>query len=254
MTWIYSVSFLPFTISAVTSEKAGYEAAKLPIYDEHSYVRSWRSDDQVTEQTIRCTFASAQTLAGIGLFHLNGPVLQLKKSTNNGSSYTDLITGSGSFSDYTAQKHLAYYRYSRPLSGATGVTDVQIVVKAQTPIDGAAYLELGSVVFAGSLTSFPRPPRRGMVETLMRMYDDSGLTKRQAGPWRSEMEWQLLLRDQTQLDAWRAIALQGEDALFLVAKENAETPQAYLMRYDSPLQFEDHKTYGRVNARWIEMA
>lgn len=254
MSWIFSTSIAPFTVASQTSQKTGYEAAKLAIYDEHSYVRSWRSNNQVTAQTIRCTFASAQTLTGIVLLNLNGPVVQLKKSTNGSTFPNDLVTNSTAFSDYTALPYLAYRRLYIPLTTATGVTDVQVIVKAQTPLDGAAYLEMGSVVFLSSVTNFPRPPRLGMQETLVRDYDNSGRRKRAAGPWRSEMDWQMMLRDTSQIDVWKQLALRGEDAFFVIAKSHLTTSAVYLMSYDGAMQFEDQKTYGRVNPKWIELA
>ena len=255
MTWVYGSPPLTYTVTAQTSQMTGYEAAKIGIYDEHSYLRSWRSNNQLTQQTLTLAFSPAVTIAGVGLFHLNGPSVQLKKSTNGGSSYTDLLTGSGSFTTYVASKHLAYYRYFSPVTGATGVTNVQIfVLGGQTPVDGATYLELGSAVFFSSLTSFPRPPQRGMRETLVRAYDRSGIRKRTAGPWRSEMDWQMTLRTTAHVDAWRTLALHGEDAIFCIAKTNVATSQAYLMSYDGALEFEDHSTHGFTRARWVEQA
>ena len=253
MTWWWSATFLPFTVASVTSELPGYEAAKVAVYDEHPYVRSWRSNNQVTQQTIRCTFGSAVTIHGVALFNLNGPLFQLTKSSNNGASWTDLTSGSATIQNRTAEKYLAYHRYCTPVQ-ATGVTDCQVIVLAQTPVDGKSYLEIGSVVFLGAREDFPRPPRLGMQEQLVRPYDQSGLAKRAAGPWRSEMEWQMLLRNQQHLDAWRRIALLGEDRTFLIAKSAITTPQVYLMRYEGALQFEDQKLYQRVNPRWVEIA
>lgn len=253
MTWVWSTSFIPYTISSVTSQLTGYEATKLGIYDEHSYIRSWRSNNSLLLHAIRFTFASPQDLAGIAIFNLNGPLMHLWRSTDGGSNYFDIETG-GTTIPRTATKYLGYYRYFLPLTGVTGVTDVQVRVQAQTPVDGAAYFEIGSVVLLSSLTSFPHPPLLGMRERLVRPYDQSGQRKRQAGPWRSEMEWQMLLRDTSQISAWQQIALQGEDAMFLVAKANAETSQVYLMSYDGAMEFEDQKRYGRVNPRWVEMA
>lgn len=253
MTWVWSATFLPFTIGSVTSELAGYEAGKLAVYDEHSYIRSWRSNNQVSQQTIRCTFAAAVNLQGVALFNLNGPMVQLSKSVNNGSTWTDLTSGSATLANRTAEKYLAYYRYFTSVSAA-GVTDCQVIVQAQTPIGGTPYLEVGSVVFLGAVTNFPRPPRLGMQERLVRPYDQSGLRKRAAGPWRSEMEWQMLLRNQLHWDVWRQIALLGEDQLFLVAKSHVTTPMVYLMSYDGSMQFEDQKLYQRVAPRWVEQA
>src|SRR5437762_8124608 len=52
MVWLYSPTFLPYTVIATTSEQVGYEAAKLPVIDNHPYLRSWRSTNATTAQSL----------------------------------------------------------------------------------------------------------------------------------------------------------------------------------------------------------
>lgn len=251
MPWTLAWNFSSYTIASQTSQLTGYEAGKLPIIDEHPYLRSWRSNNQLTTQTIRCTFASAVSLAGIGVFNLNGPFFQLSKSTNNGSTFTDVLTGSSTLTNFTAQKHWAYYRKFLPVSLA-GVTDVRLIVLAQTPVDGAAYLEVGSLVFASALTTI-KPPRLGMRETPVREYDQSGRAKRAAGPWRLEQDWNFVWREDL-VPTLRTLAMIGEDTPFLVAESTGQTEKVGLYTYDGAIPFERNYKRENVSIKVKELA
>ena len=52
MTWLYSPTFLPYTVVAATSQLTGYEAAKIAVLDNHPYVRSWRSNNSLVVQSL----------------------------------------------------------------------------------------------------------------------------------------------------------------------------------------------------------
>lgn len=243
MPWKIGTSFTAYTIASATSQLTGYEATWLPLIDEHPLIRSWRSAN-LLDQVITLSFGSLVNLSGILIQNLNVDFIRLARSTNGGSTYVDLNTGSASISDILVGQHWGYRRYCKPL--ATTATHVQIGVPAQGATDGKPWYEIGSIVFP-VFTTWPRAPRPGLRERVTREYERAGNNVAKAGPRRLEQDFTMVLQAGLE-PTLKAFALTGEDEPFAVFENNGNAAEGRLMRYEGAIEFERYKKYHNVNS------
>ena len=241
MSWMIGTTFQTCTATA-TSWASGYSPDWLPLLDDHPLLRSWRSVG-LSQQVITCTFGSLVTLGGILIQNLNCSQIKLARSTNGGSTYVDLLTGSGTLSTITVGQHWQYRRFCQALN--VQATHIQLTIPVQTPTDNAAYYEVASLVFP-VFAAWPRSPRPGMRQVLSRDYVKSGNSVAKAGPFSLSQDISLVLKSD-QVSTLKTFALHGADKPFAVFENQGDTSAGRIMRYADSFTFESSRLYSNVS-------
>lgn len=247
MPWQIGTEFPPY-IATATTWQSGYEASWLPLLDNHPLLRTYRSAN--TSQTvITCRFPSLTLLKGILVQNTNAGKMQFARSTD-GITYVDLNTGASALTTKSIGQHWQYRRYCQVLN--VQATHIQITIPAQTPLDGAAWYEVGSILFP-SFVAWPRSPRPGLRERITREYDRAGNSIARVSELRVEQEFTMVLQAGLE-GALKTFAMLGEDEPFAIYEDNNNTAEALLMRRESALDFERHRPYRTVsNLRFREL-
>lgn len=241
MPWQVATSFLSYTATA-SSEQAGYEAAWLPRIDDHPLLRTYRSVDLLSQAQITCQFSGLTTISGILIQNMNVDKIRLTRSTD-GVNYFDLNTGSATLTTKPVGTHWQYRRYCQLLS--VQATHIQVRVPVQTALDGAGYYEVGSILFP-VFSAWPRAPRPGMRERIVREYERAGNAVAKASEQRVELEMSLLLKAGLE-PTLKTFAMLGEDDPVAIFENNGNSAEALLMRKVDTLDFERHRTHRVVS-------
>jgi hypothetical protein len=128
--------FVDYTPVA-SSEHASYPDDNLKIYAKTK--RHWRSV-VTTNVNIVCTFSGTKNIIGIFLNDVN---------------FTAVTIGGTAF---TVTKNPWTQRYNLYAVKSVTGTSVTLTIASQTPVDGAAYFRIGSIVFLDTVLTLAKNP------------------------------------------------------------------------------------------------
>ena len=152
--YITTNNFFPATVTASSAAVDAPVTALSDWANTRPLVRAWRSTS-LDPQTLAFAFGSAKNGTWMALFHANFTQVQLAVSAN-GTTFTDLITGSSTFTTYTIPRDLKDPEGMYKLFVAqpyTGKTHGRIIIPAQATTGGEAYFQLGLAVWGNNITT-----------------------------------------------------------------------------------------------------
>jgi hypothetical protein len=241
----FTASRLSFTATA-TSSKTDFPASNLNVVGAHPLIYSWRSNNQVTQQDLICDLGSSKSLASVAVLHVNASSIQIAFSTDN-VSYTN-FTGS----PFTViQEPYGVYRKRRIIQTVTA-RYVRVRIPAQTPVDGAAYFEVGLIWITDALTTFPYGPKTGARTTLRRDSLRTGHDVAALGPWFGSEEWEMTVPI-AQHSTYAQFARNGPDTPILIYKSDLSGDELGIYRFADVVTFERQAKIENVNPRLEEL-
>ena len=239
-----SIFHAPAVISA-TSAASGYPVARVGVLDNHPLIRTWRSTSTI-EQDIYLDLGGLRTVAAVAVLNTNSPALHLAWSSD-GVSYT-FFPGS----PYAVARDVDGFR--KFMLVHVGVLRYVLVRCPPLPpvVLGSPFFEIGQVVIAEALNTFPTNPMPDLVETVGRPYLRSGKEIAPVGLNRLTSEMQMMM-PLSQSDQWRQLALLGQHTPILKYKNAGRSEQVELGRFRNDLQARIGGTTYSVNPVFEEM-
>ena len=231
--WSAYTSFLPFTITSVTTEATNYPSSRLTQVLPHPIIRRWRSTN-TSQQNIICDLGSSKSVAGVALFGANFRRYTLAHSADN-SSYTPVT---GTEPDIGQDGIDGYYKVFMQTAFTNRYLRVKVNAASNNIIyDSASYFTLGAVVIFSTINTWPRDIPVPYDITLQRSYMQSGNDIVPAGPFFIEQEIKTILA-RTEISSLQTIGLLGEHLPILWYRNAGnDTSAVYLLRYKGGMKY-----------------
>lgn len=200
--------------SAATSEAVGYPLSRATDWTStRPLARTWRST-ATTTQVINFNFGGLKNGTWLALLNVNFTQVQIAVSGNGGSSFTDIVTGSGTLTTKTISKDWTdpqgYYKYFLA-TPYTGKDFASIVIPSQTPTDNAGYFSIGLVAWGNSLTTmsqyFHDPLGEEYIDPEYRVEGKDWTESTPAGISYRTLTMKNIVKDAAQMQEWHAVRL-----------------------------------------------
>lgn len=222
---------VPVSVTA-TNEAVGYPVAHLNVIDSHPYLRTYRS---TTTGTINVDFdfGVSTVFAGVAIFNTNNPVIYIQTDDNAGFTSPTNIPGS----PFTITVHKQF----RKFFVAASFTDRYIRIRTlvgDLPVGGAAFREIGQIIFFSSTILFPRNPDDPFREHIEREYERSGNNKWAINPGTLMTEWRFSRLPNAQITELLNIAVRGESSSFIMFENEGDNSACSLLRIEDAISFD----------------
>ncbi len=237
--------FFAYTPTA-TGSAAGYPISQVTDWaSTRPLVRTWHSLD-TTPQTITCSFGSAKNGTWVALLNANFSQVQISVSSN-GTTFTDIVTGSGTITTRTIGKDWTdangYYKLFF-VQTYTGKTHGRIQIPFQTPTDNASYFSLGVLAWGSNINTmthyFHDPLNEEYTDPEYRAEGKDWTEGAPAGISYRNISFHNTARNATEMAEWHAVRLLKPGTRLLWYENQNDTSQVEIRERNQPARITRH--------------